>query len=425
MDELATVLTDRPLDEHQRVLALTKMHGSRRRLQQRLLGVSAVRGQFECVTLDSFAWRILRRWRSLGRSRFGAELASYDYAETCGRAGVLLNEKLVSRWVTRTFPVMVIDEMQDSKGGQLAMIQALGGSATCLAAADDYQDLDAEEVNPAVTWAREHAEVIILTQIHRTKALGLLEAASALRDGRSVPLKGDGFVVLGALNHSIGASYVSRTLTWRRRCNDIAIITPVRAENAAFVSNLISRVEQGPIGKEQFGPHRVPWEVSQQDEQAGFLARLNLPVDLSARVRASDILLPGCSGASVAVGEWLDRQRRVTGETVFTVAQIREQIRLIHQRSRAYRRITGGGVRAMTIHQAKNREFDSVIVLWPYEVQGSSGRQRRLLYNAITRAKRQALVVVQNPERLNQPPFVADAPTRKNLPGRGPGRQVL
>ena len=42
----------------------------------------------------------------------------------------------------------------------------------------------------------------------------------------------------------------------------------------------------------------------------------------------------------------------------------------IHQRSRAYRRVRGGGVRAMTIHQAKNREFHSVIVLWPYEVAG-------------------------------------------------------
>ncbi|MFZ5644661.1 MAG: hypothetical protein ACOY46_13815 [Bacillota bacterium] len=45
-------------------------------------------------------------------------------------------------------------------------------------------------------------------------------------------------------------------------------------------------------------------------------------------------------------------------------------------------------------------------MLWPYEVQGSLERLRRLLYNAITRAKRQALVVVQNPNRLKQAPFV-------------------
>lgn len=63
----------------------------------------------------------------------------------------------------------------------------------------------------------------------------------------------------------------------------------------------------------------------------------------------------------------------------------------------------------MTIHQAKNREFDSVIVLWPYQVHGSSERQRRLLYNVVTRAKRQALVVVQNPDRLTSPPFAAES----------------
>ena len=60
----------------------------------------------------------------------------------------------------------------------------------------------------------------------------------------------------------------------------------------------------------------------------------------------------------------------------------------------------------MTVRQAKNREFDSVIVLWPYEVAGSADRRRRLLYNAITRAKRQAVVVVQNPNRLREPPFL-------------------
>ena len=36
-------------------------------------------------------------------------------------------------------------------------------------------------------------------------------------------------------------------------------------------------------------------------------------------------------------------------------------------------------------------------------------RQRRLLYNAVTRAKRQALVVVQNPDRLKSPPFATES----------------
>ncbi|HBB16115.1 MAG TPA: hypothetical protein DCZ97_03615 [Syntrophus sp. (in: bacteria)] len=61
----------------------------------------------------------------------------------------------------------------------------------------------------------------------------------------------------------------------------------------------------------------------------------------------------------------------------------------------------------MTVHQAKNREFDSVIVLWPLQIQGSSERHRRLLYNAVTRAKKQVIVIVQDPkkDRLGKPPF--------------------
>jgi DNA helicase IV len=49
----------------------------------------------------------------------------------------------------------------------------------------------------------------------------------------------------------------------------------------------------------------------------------------------------------------------------------------------------------MTIQQAKNREFDGVVALWPYQVGGDAEQKRRLLYNAITRARRWCTVVVQ------------------------------
>ena len=63
----------------------------------------------------------------------------------------------------------------------------------------------------------------------------------------------------------------------------------------------------------------------------------------------------------------------------------------------------------MTIHQAKNREFDNVLVLWPVQVPADLEAQRRLLYNALTRAKNLATVIVQDPvpakSRLRLPPF--------------------
>ncbi len=59
----------------------------------------------------------------------------------------------------------------------------------------------------------------------------------------------------------------------------------------------------------------------------------------------------------------------------------------------------------MGIHTAKNREFDGVIVLWPYKVGGTDDHKRRLLYNAITRAKKWVRVLVQGKGILSAPPF--------------------
>ena len=176
-------------------------------------------------------------------------------------------------WVVRAFPIVVVDEFQDSKGGQLAMISSLSSFATCVVAADDFQDLENTGVNPAVAWARTKGESESLIDIHRTSASGLLEASRALRAGGNVPHTGDGFRLLGALNHNVGASFVSRNLTWWRSCADIAVITPVRPFRSAFVRDLIARVEEKPISNPPWGPHHLPWEESQEEECDRFIGR--------------------------------------------------------------------------------------------------------------------------------------------------------
>ena len=407
-EALASALAERPLATHERVLALTKMHGSRRRMQGRLLAMSELRGHFECITMDSLAWRVCQRWRSLARAKGLGEVREADYAEVCRFAGALLQDSAVRQWLSWAFPFLVVDESQDSKDGQLDIIRALSGSANCFMAADDYQDLDATGENAAVAWARQAGDIVTLTHNHRTSAAGLLAAASALREGRAVPGNGGGFVILGAQNHNVGAGHLSRNLTWWNAGDDIAVITPVRPANSQFVRGVVARVEQRPIGNPPVGPHRIPWEVSQEDQYEQLIAELGLPADPETELLASGLQLPDFGAISTALSAWIDQRRRVAGLTTVTVHEIHQQVRRVHQRSRAYRRVRERGVRAMTIHQAKNREFDSVIVLWPYEVAGAADRQRRLLYNAITRAKRQTVVIVQNPARLRQPPFVPE-----------------
>src|SRR5262245_26157606 len=89
-EELAATLAVRPLGEQERVLALTKMHGSRRRMQGRLLPLPEIHRRFECSTTDSFAWRIVHRWRSLARAKGYTDLADDDYEAVCTCAGALL-----------------------------------------------------------------------------------------------------------------------------------------------------------------------------------------------------------------------------------------------------------------------------------------------------------------------------------------------
>jgi hypothetical protein len=49
----------------------------------------------------------------------------------------------------------------------------------------------------------------------------------------------------------------------------------------------------------------------------------------------------------------------------------------------------------LTVHGAKNQEFDHVFILWAYKnAAWSIEQQRRLLYNAVTRAKRDCTVLV-------------------------------
>lgn len=405
--ELGRVLGECPLAEHQRVLALTKMHGSRRRMDGQLRATSDLRGRYRCGTADSFAWRVVRRWRTLARRELREELAEDDYEQVCSLAGDLLAETTVSRWVSRAFPILVVDEFQDTKGGQLAMISALSASATCIVAADDFQDLEGSEANSAVAWARANGEIESLSDIHRTSASGLLKASRDVRDGCGVPENGGGFTLLGARNQNVGASFVSKNLTWWWDCADIAILTPVRPSRSRFVRGLLARVAKEPIGKPPVGPYRVPWEESQEEEYYKFLSGLRLPDDPNADVCCDEFSFGDVGGPRRGLRYWIERQKRLAGRTTFTVDEIRREAHRIHQRSRAYRRVRDRGIRAMTIHQAKNREFHSVIVLWPYEVVGAIERQRRLLYNAITRARNRVLVVVQNPSRAQEPPFVA------------------
>jgi superfamily I DNA/RNA helicase len=103
----------------------------------------------------------------------------------------------------------------------------------------------------------------------------------------------------------------------------------------------------------------------------------------------------------------------VGGQTHFQRQDVERQINRLFSLRRHFSHSSRGRFPAMTIHQAKNREFDGVIVIWPHTVGGDAQQKRRLLYNAVTRARNWCLVLVQSKKALDAPPFKASCSTNK------------
>jgi superfamily I DNA/RNA helicase len=102
----------------------------------------------------------------------------------------------------------------------------------------------------------------------------------------------------------------------------------------------------------------------------------------------------------------LKRMRDAKGVTSFSGASIAAIFDRHLTSTRHFTRRTSRGRLAMTIHQAKNREFDRVAIVWPFKIPPSADDRRRLLYNAVTRARLSCVIVVQNASLQSEAPFI-------------------
>ncbi len=412
---LAERIDAAPLGDGQKVLALSFMHGSRRRLQARLENVPKLLRRFTCCTFDRFAWQLIHRWTSLLK-KSGAVLpgGAADYDATCAMAAELLGRDEVRGWVARTYPIVLVDEMQDVRDGRLTIVQELARSAAVIAAADEFQDLNGDDAqNEAVEWLRANGIANPLTTIHRTSSRALIEGANAIRSGSDTASKGD-FRCEPVPNHHLAATYVAGQLA-THGSRDVALLTPAR--DAAFVTETINKLSTTAVAVKwlgtSVGPLTIAWEGKQSDEESQIATIIGLPSDESAVINLGELRLDGEANGLRLLAEILERHRKLTGVHGRTVGEIRKEIKKVIHARRAFGASRENNLRAMTIQQAKNREFRGVIVFWPYQVSGATERQRRLLYNAVTRAKEWALVLVQDPNkiRIASPPFTREAPS--------------
>lgn len=401
IETLVEILNAQPLRDGQRVLAVTFMHGSRRRLHGRLRGLTALSSRFDCVTLDSFAWHLIGRWRTLCARLIEPFPTIGQFESVCDLAARLLELDPVCSWAAASFPIVLVDEAQDLTIPRLRIVRALARRALVLIAADEFQCLQEElRPNPFAEWAAAELKPERLTRFWRTNIPELLDAAAALRVGEA-PVSGKCLKITTTQSSPLAGSFLSNQIGWYVKGGTVAVITP---SVTRFVVDTVSWVHQNTTKKGQ-GPFAIRWERTDREESQELLGRLVLP----KRAPIAEVLASldelNSPQVEVFVRNWITTQHRALGRDELDRSEIEATI----ETSLAHRRRFGLGMTsklaAMTVHAAKNREFDGVVVLWPFQVSGDDEQKRRLLYNAITRARRWCHVLVQSDKIRTSAPF--------------------
>jgi len=396
--------------EYQSFLGMSFMHGSRRRLDQKLREVCG-HTPYRATTIDAFALSILNRWRtSVGLSKPLSPMtgdrgpieglfevrAGFEWIRA--EAAKLLSKQTVGGLVGLSFPLIVVDEFQDCQGPQLEIVKALANHTQLLLAADDFQLLNPIGSNcPAVEWALElehdgRGVVEDLSTPRRTTNRALLEAARCLRDNRTSNIVT--IPVVCCPNAGPAAWWIISKIAmppfkWKGNC---ALISPTLD---SFVNKTLDSCNNQLV-KKNLPPIHFHAERSQEYEIELLAESLRISTGAS-----EDWTPPSCIDSPMGqhVIDTVQQYCRLRGIKPIPerlVASFAE--RTIHTQ-RAYAQRSPNRI-VTTIHGAKNREFDNVFVLWNSYTVGhwSTEEQRRLLYNAITRARRNCVVLVQGSE---------------------------
>lgn len=401
MESLSVYLEATPLQVGQRVLALTFMHGSRRRLEERLGMIQNLKGKTECTTIDSFAWRLFRRWRSLASALGFVDIQPSEYEQVCEAASALAQVKEVQSWVAATFPILIVDEAQDMTANRLGIVAGLANRLEVFVAADEFQCLSEElRPNPACAWLSQVCAPEELVQPHRTNVDELLNAARAIRAGEA-PKSEKFFVVAQTSTAPLAGAWINSNLGWYGGGKSVAIITPTLG---AFAKDALAWAAANKT-KRGAGPYKIAWEQSEAKAAAEYLTTIKLADQTDGPSIIAVLAAAGDARTARDVAERLEIQRRTRAKLEFSRDEVVKLIAQSFSQRRQSRRSEVRGWKGMTVHGAKNREFDNVIVLWPAAVGGNDDQKRRLLYNAVTRAKERCVVLVQASAHMGRPPF--------------------
>lgn len=394
--------------QHHTLLAITRMHGARRRVQADLRkSCPAIRCSVS--TIDGFALSILNRWRTtLGYSRpihavnedvdfadslFGTE-ANFDRVLTA--AASLLQSSTVRNVISGSYPLILIDEFQDCHGRLLEFVKALSECSSLILAADDFQVLDSSVGGcPGLVWLQtqeesEFIERVELTTFHRTVVQPILDAARCLRDNVSSPTQT--IPVISCPGHGPAAFKILEALVFnsKRWQGSTALICP---SHDPFLHDVLRSLSDQLRARNK---HPIKWFHESSAEYEQQQIRDALGVTTTDGSSNGDWVAPSLNLDPIA-NYIVSRSRRFAKlkgfESTSHTVVARHIDAVVHEK-RAYSVQTPKRI-VTTVHGAKNREFANVIILWTYKVKSDQEQQRRLLYNAITRSKKNCILLVR------------------------------
>jgi superfamily I DNA/RNA helicase len=383
IDEIRGWIDWNGLGQNQQVLCLTFMHSSRRRLEERLK-YNDLSEFCKVMTIDSHSLSIVNRWHSaIGLSHqvipkdehspeFTPILGEYiTYEEILALSIKLLASQVVLNELRLAFPLIAIDEAQDCTGTRLQFVRSLCSNRNVIAAADPFQALDGCE--DAIEWLHNSQTAHWhLNDSFRTESTDILSAANALRQRTIVssPL----LKIAGKYQMAAWAA------AYPKKNGSCALIAPTKKG----LKRILGAIETQHVKKPN-APFPQWHEEGTNDERVALM-----------RKHADEYIARSVDSRSSAIKRLSSKldylQRSING---ISNSEIIEQWLGSEQTFRNYSAHSNPRFSAMTVHAAKNREFEHVVVLWdPNTVSAfSEESQRRLLYNAITRSKTSCMVV--------------------------------
>jgi hypothetical protein len=366
--------------------------------------------------------KIIQRWSSLSTHIDKTDYSKTGkYEKTCLQASKLLEKPAVQKWVSNTYPIIIIDEVQDLTKSRFGILKGLSEYTTLLVAGDEFQNLDDNnDSSDYIEWLKDNSSYQLLNTHYRTNDEGLLSVAKEIRNGNGFI----DFLQKNTFSHDLGNFKLYTCPTWQNMAwvigfrlfqlvnSDVAILTLANSEK--IVEDALQKVKNKPqnLNKKRgttFGPFKGLSRSKKDEEYAEEL--ISTICDSDDTCLVEELLTKSDNIKDIGIRETFQKyikRRRKLGYNEIKAAELKDIILNLVRNRRVFGRLNKIKRQILTVHQAKNREFDNVIVLWSFGIGSkvSIDYKRKLLYNAITRAKHSCTVIVLQEKRIKEPPFM-------------------